>query len=80
MGYVAAEDVVPGDAHTVPKTAEAPLPRFVEEKTPVSLAWEAVYSRNPDPSKLPDMPGTNVISPTWFSLEDEEGNVHSKGT
>ncbi len=79
LGYVAAEDVVPGDAHTVPKTAEAPLPRFVEEKTPVSLAWEAVYSRNPDPSKLPDMTGTNVISPTWFSLEDEEGNVLSKG-
>ncbi|CAH8769071.1 glycosyl hydrolase family 18 protein [Paenibacillus dendritiformis] len=78
LGYVAAEDILPGDAHTVPKTAEARVPQFVEEKTPVSLAWEAVYSRNPDPSKLPDMPGTNVISPTWFSLEDEEGNVLSK--
>lgn len=78
LGYVAAEDVVAGDEHTVPNAPEAPLPRFVEEKTPVSLVWEAVYSRNPDPSNLPDMPGINVISPTWFSLEDDEGNVHSK--
>lgn len=79
LGYLPKEDVKYTDKRVIPDTAPPPKPRFVEKKKPVSLAWEAVYSRNPDPSKLPSMPGTNVISPTWFSLADNEGNVTSKG-
>ena len=63
---------------SMPEIQELEKPAFVQEQQPVSLAWEAVYSRNPDPADLPDMPGVNVISPTWFSLEDDEGNVASK--
>lgn len=43
----------------------------------VNLTWEAVYSRNPDTSQIPEMPGVNVVSPTWFALkEDEQGNIY----
>lgn len=42
---------------------------------PINLTWEAVYSNNPDVSKIQDMPGLNVISPTWFYLLNEEGDV-----
>ncbi|MDW7671777.1 MAG: glycosyl hydrolase family 18 protein [Bacillota bacterium] len=45
---------------------------------PVMLVWEAVYGRNPDVDTLPDMPGVNVVSPTWYDLTDEAGNVSSK--
>ncbi|MCE5171900.1 glycosyl hydrolase family 18 protein [Paenibacillus profundus] len=79
FGYLPKKDVQYTDKNVVPDVKPAPKPRFVEEKKSVSLAWEAVYSRNPDPAKLPSMPGTNVISPTWFSLADDEGNVQSKG-
>lgn len=44
---------------------------------PVQLTWEAVYKKNPETSKIPDMPGVNVISPTWFSLSDPSGKIKS---
>ncbi|WP_102346597.1 glycosyl hydrolase family 18 protein [Bacillus sp. Marseille-P3661] len=42
---------------------------------PINLTWEAVYSENPDPTKIPVMPGLNVISPTWFSIKNAEGDI-----
>ncbi|TDK59350.1 peptidoglycan hydrolase [Bacillus salipaludis] len=42
---------------------------------PVQLTWEAVYAKNPNPSHIPDMAGVNVVSPTWFSLEDKGGSI-----
>ncbi len=41
----------------------------------INLTWEQVVSRNPDTSKLGPMPGLNVVSPTWFHLKDEQGNL-----
>lgn len=41
----------------------------------VNLAWEAVYSRNPDTSSIGSLPGVNVVSPTWFSIASEEGEI-----
>ncbi|MFB5762949.1 glycosyl hydrolase family 18 protein [Paenibacillus medicaginis] len=41
----------------------------------VNLAWEAVYSRNPDTSSIGSLPGVNVVSPTWFSITSEEGEI-----
>jgi spore germination protein YaaH len=41
----------------------------------VNLTWEQVEKKSPDTSKLPAMPGLNVISPTWFHLADGEGNL-----
>ncbi|MEN1760333.1 glycosyl hydrolase family 18 protein [Anoxynatronum sibiricum] len=45
---------------------------------PVMLVWEAVYGRNPNVDTLPDMPGVNVVSPTWYELTDDAGNISSK--
>ncbi|MFB5678589.1 glycosyl hydrolase family 18 protein [Paenibacillus terreus] len=44
----------------------------------VNLAWEAVYSRNPDPAGIGQLPGVNVVSPTWFSIASEEGDIEDK--
>lgn len=44
---------------------------------PVNLTWEAVYSKNPDVNLLPQLPGVNVVSPTWFHLKNESGDIHS---
>lgn len=44
----------------------------------INLTWEAVYSRNPDVSQIPAMPGVNVVSPTWFELSDDQGNIKNK--
>ncbi|WP_232277488.1 glycosyl hydrolase family 18 protein [Paenibacillus sp. 481] len=78
LGYIASDSIEQKGSETVEKQPVPPKPKFVEEGHSVSLAWEAVYSRNPDTDTLPKMPGVNVISPTWFSLADEQGNVKSK--
>jgi spore germination protein YaaH len=44
---------------------------------PINLTWEAVYSKNPDVETLPALPGINVVSPTWFKLKNEDGDIHS---
>ncbi|MCR8846272.1 glycosyl hydrolase family 18 protein [Paenibacillus sp. SC116] len=78
IGYVKQDELVMGEQSTIPNIPAVKLPEFVEKQTPVALAWEAVYSRNPDPAKLPQMPGVNVISPTWFSIVDGSGKIDSK--
>jgi spore germination protein YaaH len=42
---------------------------------PVQLTWEAVYSKNPDLTKMPTLTGVNVVSPTWFSLSNKNGSI-----
>lgn len=47
---------------------------------PINVTWEAVYSVNPDVKKLPQMPGVNVVSPTWFHLKNNEGDISNLGS
>ncbi|MCM3603694.1 glycosyl hydrolase family 18 protein [Robertmurraya korlensis] len=42
---------------------------------PINLTWEAVYTKNPDTTMIPEMNGVNVVSPTWFELKDETGSI-----
>lgn len=44
----------------------------------INLTWDAIYNAIPDPAKLGDWNGVNVVSPSWFSLTDGQGNIHSK--
>lgn len=44
----------------------------------INLTWEAVYERKVDPSKIGEMPGVNVVSPTWFELQDSKGTIKGK--
>ena len=41
----------------------------------INLTWQQVTTKNPDTTKIPPMPGLNVISPQWFHLTDGEGNL-----
>lgn len=48
-----------------------------EISSPIHLTWEAVYSKNPNTSAIVEMPGVNIVSPTWFKLGGEDGTVHN---
>jgi len=41
----------------------------------INLTWEQVHNKTPNPADIPELSGVNVVSPTWFSLKDVEGNV-----
>ena len=45
------------------------------ERPKIKLIWEYVYRKTPDPSKITNLEGINVISPTWYALTDAEGTV-----
>jgi len=76
LGYMKKSDLILAEPERVP---EPELPQSFVPWKPVggkiNLTWQQVYSKNPDTSKIPPMPGVNVISPQWFHLADGEGNL-----
>jgi spore germination protein YaaH len=78
-GYLQAKHVAIGESVDIPKVVEELSPAKQKWKSkPVNLTWEAVYEVAPKPANIGEMPGVNVVSPTWFSLIDGDGNVKSK--
>ena len=43
----------------------------------IIMTWEQVYSKNPDTKKIKNMEGLNVISPTWYKLINDSGELKS---
>ncbi|AJS60110.1 glycosyl hydrolase family 18 protein [Paenibacillus sp. IHBB 10380] len=78
-GYMEKKHIVMGKN----KVIEVPAQKTTRAERswkgkPVNLVWEAVYQRKPDPNSIGKLPGVNVVSPTWFSMIDGEGNVRSQ--
>ncbi|GIO37562.1 hypothetical protein J41TS12_24230 [Paenibacillus antibioticophila] len=78
-GFVKKASTVEGGSRQVPELEQALSPGKEKWKSKkVNLTWEAVYQVAPKPASIGELPGVNVVSPTWFSLIDGEGNVKSK--
>ncbi|MBP1906365.1 spore germination protein YaaH [Paenibacillus turicensis] len=78
-GYVKSNKISLGDENTIPvpeQQLSAGKEKWKSRK--VNLTWEAVYQAPPKTSSIGALPGVNVVSPTWFSLVDGDGNVKSK--
>ncbi len=41
----------------------------------INLTWEQVHSKTPNTDDIPPLNGVNVVSPTWFHLKDQDGNI-----
>lgn len=78
-GFIKAEDITADGEKTVEQREYVPTraERSWKGKA-VNLFWEAVYERKPNPANFGELPGVNVVSPTWFSIVDVDGNVRSK--
>lgn len=44
----------------------------------INMTWEYVGNRNPDISKLKNIDGLDIVSPTWFNIVDKQGTVANK--
>ncbi|WP_372638106.1 glycosyl hydrolase family 18 protein [Cohnella sp.] len=79
LGYIAKDGVEVAESETIPSEIadEEPFIAWKSEGRKINLTWEAVYSANPDTAKIGELPGVNVVSPTWFELVDGEGNIRS---
>lgn len=79
VGYMNKRDVRLTSIEKVPqlKKEDAFIPWKVMGNK-INMTWEAVYGRSIDPVKIGDMPGVNVVSPTWFELQDGKGAIKGK--
>lgn len=79
-GYLKKDYVTKDSTETIVTKHEVPQPVIPKIEGPIQLTWEAVYTKNPDTSKIPTMQGVNVISPTWFELADSAGSIKNLGS
>lgn len=52
-----------------------------EAKAPLNLTWDYTYANQSDESveAIKDIPGLDVICPTWFSVSDGNGSMIDRG-
>ncbi|MDF2962187.1 MAG: glycosyl hydrolase [Paenibacillus sp.] len=77
MGYVKKDHMQQERRKETIPAQELPPP-FVPAKPvngKINLTWEQVVTKTPDATKFSPMPGLNVVSPTWFHLDDGQGNL-----
>lgn len=76
-GFLHKDLTLPGKTEKISVTRNIPIKKLPDLAGPIHLTWEAVYSKNPDTAKIPEMPGVNVVSPTWFHLSSAAGEIRS---
>jgi spore germination protein YaaH len=74
-GYIKKEYVQKNNPIKTKITRQTKTFQVAKINGPVQLTWEAVYSKNPNTVQIPDMPGINVVAPTWFSLAGNDGTI-----
>ncbi|WP_236293326.1 glycosyl hydrolase family 18 protein [Paenibacillus allorhizoplanae] len=77
IGFVRKSEITEDHDETIP-LQEQSVSTYVPWKPitgKLNMTWEHVITKNPDTSKISDMPGLQVISPTWFSVADSEGRI-----
>ncbi len=84
MGYYPQSRVEPagvkgGVSAEKPGESSATVKPWKTLQEPVFLTWEYVFSATANPATIGDLDGVQVISPTWFQLE-ENGIVIDKGS
>ncbi|MFC4777143.1 glycosyl hydrolase family 18 protein [Paenibacillus sp. GCM10023252] len=78
-GYVKKDSVTLTSVDQVPQPKrEQPFVAWKVLGTKINMTWEAVYERNPKVADIGALEGVNVVSPTWFELQDGEGKIKSK--
>lgn len=74
-GYIKKDYVNKKEEVTITISPETKPHSVPQMEGPIQLTWEAVYTKNPDHTLIPDMSGVNVVSPTWFSLAGNDGSI-----
>ena len=80
IGYIQKKKVSPADTTDYKRSFKAEAYSYFTMDEPVNLAWHQVTSTDANnyfADTTQNMTGVNVISPTWFSVSDNDGNVSS---
>ena len=80
IGYIQKKKVSSADTINYERDFKAEAYSYLTMDEPVNLAWHQVTSTDANSyfaGAVQNMTGVNVISPTWFSVSDNDGNVSS---
>lgn len=80
IGYIQKKKVSAADTTDYKRSFKAEAYSYFTMDEPVNLAWHQVTSTDANnyfADTTQNMTGVNVISPTWFSVSDNDGNVNS---
>ena len=80
IGYIQKKKVSSADTTNYERDFQAEAYSYLTMDEPVNLAWHQVTSTDANSyfaDAVQNMTGVNVISPTWFSVSDNDGNVSS---
>ncbi len=77
IGYISKNSVITGEEVKGVEILDKPS-LWPKEAGKILLAWEHVHSKNPDTSKIGELKGLNVISPTWMELKNDTGEIEHK--
>lgn len=80
IGYVEHKRLLPVQEKKPISRFQAPVYKNISMKEPVCLAWHQVTKAAGNQTfdnMIANTKGVNVISPTWFSLKDNEGGYTS---
>lgn len=80
IGYIQKKKVSAADTTDYKRSFKAEAYSYFTMDEPVNLAWHQVTSTDANnyfADATQNMTGVNVISPTWFSVSDNDGNVSS---
>ena len=80
IGYIQKKKVSAVDTTDYKRSFKAEAYSYFTMDEPVNLAWHQVTSTDANnyfEDTTQNMTGVNVISPTWFSVSDNDGNVSS---
>lgn len=80
IGYIKNKYLVNSREETKTRSFSEPVYSNISKDYEINLVWHQVTSRDANSTlltMLADTKGINTISPTWFSLADNEGNISS---
>ena len=80
IGYIERKRISSPEVTTYERTFEREEYTYHEQESPVNLVWHQVTVMEANAmlsSDISQMSGVNVISPTWFSISDNAGNITS---
>ena len=80
IGYIQKKKVSAADTTDYKRSFKAEAYSYFTMDEPVNLAWHQVTSTDANnyfADTTQNMTGVNVISPSWFSVSDNDGNVSS---
>ncbi len=80
IGYVKNSEIPEGIDGQIEFNCQGPEYTNISKDYKISMGWHLITSANDDSlaEKIAGCTGMNTISPTWYTLADNEGNLQSR--